>query len=128
MPHQYTIEYPAVPKPDYTRPTQPRPPDLCCCVYFLWRAEVCVYVGQTKNLKQRLPRHKKLLQGDRITWIYFPQSELNRAEGFYIWLLRPRRNLRHIISKDDDEEKRVFPLTRQQRTLHSKGNEKPILG
>jgi hypothetical protein len=126
MPHEYRIEYPPVPLPDYTRTAQPRPPEICCCVYFLWRGEICVYVGQTRNLRQRLPRHKKLLQGDRITWIYFKREELNRAEGFYIWLLRPRRNYRNIVKKEDEDEQRVFPLTRAQRTIQREVNKNQV--
>ncbi len=127
MPHEYKIEFPAVPLPDYSRTAQPRPPDLCCCVYFLWRAEVCVYVGQSTNLKKRLSRHKKLMQGDRITWIYFPKADLNRAEGFYIWLLRPRRNRQLVINPDDLQEKRVFPLRGSRATQHKRRDEKPTL-
>jgi len=127
MPHEYKIEYPPVPQPDYTRTAQPRPPDLCCCVYFLWRAETCVYVGQSTNLKKRLTRHKKLMQDDRITWIYFSKSELNRAEGFYIWLLRPRRNRQQVINPDAPEEKRVFPLRKSPATLHSEAYKKQFL-
>ena len=117
MPPKWEVYYPDVPRPDYRRTTQPRPPDLLSCVYFLWRGEECVYVGQTRNLKKRLTHHRKFLPGDRITWLYFPPHELLRAEGFYIWLLHPRRNYRHIVNPKDPEEPRPYPLKFERATF-----------
>lgn len=90
MPWQ--VDYPPVPRPNGVTRSQVNVPDLCTCVYFFWRGDTCVYVGRTENLRRRLKNHKKYVDRDQITWINFPKVELPRAEGFYIWLLHPRRN------------------------------------
>lgn len=87
----YHVNLPAIPHPTGWGGGQ-TPPALLSCVYFFWQDEECVYVGQTKNLRQRLARHQKRLPGDTVTWLPMPWEMLLTAEGFFIWLLHPRRN------------------------------------
>ena len=63
-------------------------------VYFLWRGGSIVYVGQAVVLSNRvrLRNHQKLTCGDLISYLLFPEAELNFAEYFYIGLFRPARN------------------------------------
>lgn len=120
----WVVDYPDVPLPNYRMPDNPKPPDLLSCVYFLWHGTECMYVGQSRNLRARLRSHKKLLPGDRITWLPFPWDELLRAEQFYIWLLRPSRNYRHRVSLDDRAEPRAYPLRNPRATFVRKNSAK----
>ena len=123
MPGQWVVDYPDVPLPNYRQANQQKIPDLVSCVYFLWRGQHCMYVGQTKNLRKRLTHHKKYFKGDVVTWIPFRWNELLRAEGFYIWLLHPPRNNRHICTPNDDHEPRAFPMRTPRATFLPKRSE-----
>lgn len=98
------FDYPDVPRPENFRQATSTIPDLICCVYFFWNKGKCVYVGQSKNLRRRLQKHKKYLPGDVVTWIVCPRNELLRMEGFYIWLLHPRRNFRSNWQVEEERE------------------------
>ena len=117
MSGQWRVNYPDVPRPGRGQQASRTIPDLLSCVYFLWRGEHCVYVGQTKNLRKRLTHHKKYFKGDVVTWIPFRWNELLRAEGFYIWLLHPPRNHRHIVTDKDPREPRAFPYRTPRATF-----------
>ena len=58
-------------------------------IYRVWHGKRVVYVGQTKNLKQRWQRHHilpKLLAHYgtdwRLEWIAIDEANLTRAEAF----------------------------------------------
>jgi hypothetical protein len=66
------------------------PPRLCG-IYFLCEAGEVVYVGQSIDVYSRVPQHK----GKSFDAVYLfpsPASELDRMEGAFIRLLRPRLN------------------------------------
>jgi hypothetical protein len=64
-------------------------------VYFIWKDAVVVYVGQSINLRRRLPQSR--MYGEQISWIEFPRSELLWAEAFYIGICRPARNTAGVL-------------------------------
>lgn len=108
----WEIPYPPIPYPDYTRVKQPTPPEICPCIYFAWRGEQCVYVGQTENLRQRLRNHKKVFKEDWLTWIPKQKQNRLRMEGFYIWLLNPPRNnmhTHHVVGNESEYSPRNAP-------------------
>lgn len=47
----YTIDIEAIPKKDREH--------LICGVYFLWRGDLLVYVGQSENVNSRIQHHYK---------------------------------------------------------------------
>ncbi len=62
-------------------------------VYFAWRNGVVEYVGRSVNLNSRCrSSHHALCDGDLLSFVEIPKSELNFAEYFYIGVLRPVRN------------------------------------
>ena len=71
------------------------------------------YVGQARNLRNRYfaRRHHAIMDGDTVSWLLFPEAELNWAEAFYIGVLRPARNFNNAFAVKWDsgvlEKKRV---------------------
>lgn len=64
-----------------------------CCVYFLLHHTEVVYVGQTRNLKQRFKQHHVSLDGvSSVQWVEIDCANLNEAEDAFIGLLQPRLN------------------------------------
>lgn len=64
-------------------------------VYFLVRDGEIVYVGQAKNIRQRIEQHDdsgKIF--DAIAWLEAPLLFLNDIEAYYIYRIRPRENIR----------------------------------
>jgi excinuclease UvrABC nuclease subunit len=65
-------------------------------VYFLCDADEVVYVGQSVAVLSRIMTHvmerNKRFDPDRIFFLPVPQSELLRAEGEFIRLLKPKYN------------------------------------
>ena len=62
-------------------------------IYFLYNEKAIRYVGKSNNVPQRAGgkhEHKKV--GDKVAWLNFPKTEIDRVELFYIWLLAPQRN------------------------------------
>jgi hypothetical protein len=88
----FSLDYPPPPPPcvKFTKTGEGLPMESG--IYFGWNGS-CVYVGQSIKLKQRASAgHGSLRDGDLLSWLLFPQSELNFAESFYIGALRPVRN------------------------------------
>lgn len=86
--------YPAVPELKYpvTRRASPSIPPSPG-VYFVYEGNDLVYVGQSKNLRQRVTaKHKQIRYGSMVSWLEMPDSELSFAESFYIGALRPSLN------------------------------------
>lgn len=62
-------------------------------IYFLWAGDFCEYVGQSKNICQRVRfGHESLLETDMVSYLLFDIEELPFAESYYIGIMRPRRN------------------------------------
>ena len=68
-------------------------------IYRVWHRDVVVYVGQTKDLKQRWQQHHilpKLLayygMDWRLDWIAISEANLTRAEAFSYRCFRPVLN------------------------------------
>jgi hypothetical protein len=63
-------------------------------IYFFWSGESVVYVGQSRNLNQRvrLNSHHVLRPELRVSFLYFEEEFLTWAECFYIGVLRPQQN------------------------------------
>lgn len=61
-------------------------------VYFCWVGGVCVYVGKSVNVPNRICSHNIIQACEDVSWIEMPEHEIHHAEQFYIWLLRPCRN------------------------------------
>ena len=68
-------------------------------IYRVWHGGKVVYVGQTKNLKQRWQQHHilpKLLarygMDWRLDWIAIEEANLTRAEAFSYRCFRPVLN------------------------------------
>lgn len=70
--------------------------DLCIPsspgVYFLWNHSLCVYVGKSVCLRNRLSCHERVSGETLISYIELPLHEIHLQELYYIWLLRPRLN------------------------------------
>lgn len=66
-----------------------------CGVYFLIHVRDIVYVGQSKNIRQRLNKHWK--DGgkifDRVAFIECPESDLRNLESAYIQKFKPPLNV-----------------------------------
>lgn len=66
-------------------------------IYFLLRADECLYVGQSVNLRNRWATHEKILEvggdeGLRLAWQPTSLNDLNNVERKMIAALRPRYN------------------------------------
>ena len=62
-------------------------------VYFVWRMDRVVYVGQSVHLCKRANlKHERIQHGDLLSWLEVPMWELDFAESFYIGICRPRMN------------------------------------
>lgn len=59
-------------------------------VYFLFRGDEIIYVGQSLNVHKRVERHRAALAFDSYTFIPCWENELEIVEAAYIdWLLPP---------------------------------------
>jgi hypothetical protein len=60
-------------------------------IYFLYRANICVYVGQSVRLVTRIGNHlaKEKKKFDRVLYIACARSELDHLEAQFIKLLKP---------------------------------------
>lgn len=66
----------------------------CCGIYFLVREERIIYVGASRNVYIRMPRHKG--RGfDRWYWIPCEEEHLEVVERFYITTMLPEQNRDH---------------------------------
>lgn len=62
-------------------------------IYFVWEGAAIVYVGQSKRLRGRVTlRHPNIRAGDVISYMEFPDQNLDRIEAFYIGIIYPKRN------------------------------------
>lgn len=57
---------------------------------------VCVYVGQSECLNNRLISHPQMHSGAWISWLEFDRRDVLYAEAFYIGVLRPERNFGNV--------------------------------
>ena len=73
-------------------------------IYFVWLDDVCEYVGQSKNLRNRVcPTHPKISSFDKFTFLPFAESDLNFAESYYIGIMRPRRNFMTLEDRVNEQ-------------------------
>jgi hypothetical protein len=62
-------------------------------VYFLFRGERIVYVGQSTNVRKRVDDHVRDAKSfDKVGYIPVPESDLDRVERFWINRLKPELN------------------------------------
>lgn len=61
------------------------------CIYFLLDKGVVVYIGQTVNLRKRLPRHRKK-RYNAVRWILCPKELLLHYESRWIKRSKPKYN------------------------------------
>ena len=63
-------------------------------VYFVWRGDTVVYVGQSTSLRTRvsLKSHQRITEGDMISFMECETEMLDFTEALYIGCLMPRRN------------------------------------
>lgn len=71
------------------------------CVYFLWRKEELLYIGQSAYLSSRLYHHERARDGlgvgrripyDRVTYLEVQFDEMNRVEIDHIEAYSPPYN------------------------------------
>jgi hypothetical protein len=73
-------------------------------IYFVWLHDICEYVGQSKNLRNRVcPTHPKISLSDKFTFLPFASSDLNFAESYYIGIMRPRRNFMTLEDRINEQ-------------------------
>jgi hypothetical protein len=65
-------------------------PEKAPVVYFAWNNGRVAYVGQSIAPASRFCFHRPIAVA--VSWLGFPEEELNFAECFYIWLCRPPLN------------------------------------
>lgn len=64
-----------------------------CGIYFYWLKGRVEYVGQSVNLRARLgPRHERIPNGGRVSFLTFERRLLSWAECYYIGTLQPSLN------------------------------------
>jgi hypothetical protein len=73
-------------------------------VYFVWLHDLCEYVGQSKNLRNRVcSKHPKISIADKVSYLPFAESDLNFAESYYIGIMRPRRNFMTLEDRVNEQ-------------------------
>lgn len=82
------------PKPMWTVSRKSAAKDLpaVSCVYFVYRGGGIVYVGKSRFLPGRIGGHHVAEDGDGLSWIVLPQSEITHVEASYIGALKPPMN------------------------------------
>lgn len=75
----------------------------CSGVYAVFAAragrDICIYVGQSVNMRSRWSKHHKTLAclregADFIRYLPIPETELNAKENYYIEYYEPALNLK----------------------------------
>jgi len=62
-------------------------------IYFVWKGPSIVYVGLSAHLNQRARLgHPRIREGEMLSFIKLPDTDLVRAESFYIGIIYPKRN------------------------------------
>lgn len=68
-----------------------------CGVYFLFRKNKCIYVGQSTNIHVRVRDHQLPRSGtkdfDCFSYLEVPRDSLNAAEAYYITMFNPALNI-----------------------------------
>ena len=91
------------------------PTDLSPCVYFLIDGVDIVYVGQSKNLPQRIQDHKQTKKFTRVIYMIVSINKLDEVEQFYEKELLPKYNNAHYVKK-----------LKKERKWHTQANKKVI--
>jgi len=77
---------------------------LICGVYFLWRGDLLVYVGQSKDVNSRIAFHyKDKKKFDTYSILEIPSKELNPTERILINKFLPQYNNDSLTTKLKDE-------------------------
>jgi len=67
-------------------------------IYFLFKGEALIYIGQSTNIMGRINTHN-VTGWDTFSYIEVPKCDLNRTEKEYILKYRPKENETHLKSK-----------------------------
>lgn len=84
---QFLIDFEQSFSIDVTERSQAR-----CGVYFLRKADVIVYIGQSTNVYSRVATHERDKDFDSVTFVPCAKEQLDDLEGFYIRLIKPPLN------------------------------------
>lgn len=85
------LQMPAVPGPFISRDCLSELPKFSG-IYFEWDGDVCVYVGESKDIPQRMKSHQTLSLCSMMSFIEMPIEQLKRSELYYIFMLNPSKN------------------------------------
>ena len=64
-----------------------------CGVYFLFKSDECVYIGQSVNIMSRIATHAEQKEFCSYAYLEFPRDKLNEMETLYILTYKPKLNL-----------------------------------
>lgn len=99
-----SVIYPDIPIADQVSLSDRQSIPSVSGIYFVWLNDICEYVGQSKNLRNRVcPNHPKISIFDKLTFLPFAQSDLNFAESYYIGIMRPRRNFMTLEGRANEQ-------------------------
>jgi len=94
---QMSTTYPCIEMPNVPseviqlkqKPTLPQEPGI----YFIWDSFHVVYVGQSVCLANRVRiGHPNIKNGDKASFLLWPEDDLSLTECYYIWRCKPERN------------------------------------
>lgn len=89
-------------------------------IYFLFKRDKCIYIGQSRRIHQRVqehrfaPRHKK--DFDSYTWVLCTPEELDELERFYINAVKPELNIT-FTGRNSEIARRRIAASRGKRLL-----------
>lgn len=113
---EHRLAYENIPQPDKLSQL---PVERITGIYFLWRGDELVYVGQSRNLTERVLGHIQMGSKvfDGVSYIEHPLKGLTRFERFLIERLLPKYNKCSFSNRCRKERSWGLPprLTRKRR-------------
>lgn len=70
----------------------------CSGVYFVIRNDAIIYIGQSRNLRNRLSNHHVYKQGDDVQYWLISQDQLRWMEWVLIAILKPNNQKRYYLN------------------------------
>tara|TARA_R100000234_G_scaffold117739_1_gene96753 strand:+ start:19 stop:696 length:678 start_codon:yes stop_codon:yes gene_type:complete len=78
-----------------------------CGVYFLFKGEELIYIGQSINVMGRINTHN--IEGwDTFSYVEVPKSDLDIVEKEYILKYKPRKNGTYLSTKNQVTNRSLF--------------------